>query len=64
MTISRDHLAHVRGDSSWAVDEFAKTLDDRRTCLLCFERDHRACHRDLIAGELRARGADLIVRHL
>jgi uncharacterized protein (DUF488 family) len=23
---------------------------DKRTCLLCFERDHAHCHRDMVAG--------------
>jgi uncharacterized protein (DUF488 family) len=60
----RGYLAHIRNGSSWAVDELAETLGAQRTCLLCFERDHRECHRNLIVGELRTRGTDVRVRHL
>jgi uncharacterized protein (DUF488 family) len=60
----RGYLAHIRNGSSWAVDQLAETLGDQRTCLLCFERDHRECHRNLIVRELRERGADVFVRHL
>lgn len=60
----RGYLAHIRNGSAWAVDELAETLGEQRTCLLCFERDHRECHRNLIVRELRERGASFHVRHL
>jgi uncharacterized protein (DUF488 family) len=33
------------------------------SCLLCFERDHAACHRDIVAGLIHAR-TGLRVAHL
>lgn len=60
----RGYLAHIRNGSSWAVDQLAETLGDQKTCLLCFERDHRECHRSLIVRELHERGANVFVRHL
>jgi uncharacterized protein (DUF488 family) len=33
------------------------------TCLLCFERDHATCHRDIVAGLIHARSG-LHVAHL
>ena len=32
-------------------------------CLLCFERDHTMCHRDILAGLIRA-GTGARVTHL
>ena len=50
--IFRDHMV---GDRPRA--ELARAVDiarDRRVCLLCFERDHRTCHRTLVAEMIRA----------
>jgi uncharacterized protein (DUF488 family) len=60
----RQYLAHLRNGSSDAVDELAATLADEPTCVLCFEHDHRECHRALIVAELRERLPDLLVEHL
>ena len=57
-------LAHLRNGSGPAVDALSATLQDWRTCLLCFEHDHRDCHRALIVEELRERCPDLCVEHL
>jgi hypothetical protein len=32
--------------------------------VLCFEHDHRECHRALIVAELRERLPNLLVEHL
>jgi hypothetical protein len=58
------YTAHVRNGAAWAIDELAATLAGRRTCLPCFEHDHRDCHRDVIVEELRARMPALLVQHL
>jgi uncharacterized protein (DUF488 family) len=58
------YRAHIRNGSSWAVDELAGSLASMPTCLLCFEADHRTCHRQLIVEELAARGVVVNVRHL
>lgn len=46
---------HMQGDLPRA--ELAQAVGmarDRRVCLLCFERDHRTCHRSLVAEMIRA----------
>jgi uncharacterized protein (DUF488 family) len=58
------YRAHIRNGSSWAVDELAGSLSSVATCLLCFEADHRTCHRQLIVEELADRGVAVDVRHL
>ena len=58
------YRAHIRNGSSWAVDELAGLLAGVPTCLLCFEADHRHCHRQLIVEELAARGVAFEARHL
>lgn len=45
--IFRDHMTSDRAQAALAE---AKTLvQERRACLLCFERDHMKCHRRLVA---------------
>jgi uncharacterized protein (DUF488 family) len=58
------YLAHVRNGSAWAVHDLARTLRDATTCLMCWEDDHRTCHRDVIVAELRRLVPDLQVEHL
>jgi uncharacterized protein (DUF488 family) len=58
------YLAHVRNGSALAVGELAETLTDAATCLMCWEHDHRTCHRDVIVSELRRLVPDLQVEHL
>jgi len=46
---------HMGGDRPRA--ELAQAVGiarGRRVCLLCFERDHRTCHRSLVAEMIRA----------
>ncbi len=55
---------HMRSDRSQAELVQAKQLARERTaCLLCFERDHRECHRRLIAEMITAETGQP-VRHL
>jgi uncharacterized protein (DUF488 family) len=58
------YLAHVRNGSAWAVHELARTLTETTTCLMCWEHDHRTCHRDVIVSELRRLVPGLQVEHL
>jgi uncharacterized protein (DUF488 family) len=37
-----------------ALDHVAGLLDDGAVAILCFERDHRCCHRHLVAEALQA----------
>lgn len=60
----RGYLAHVRNGSAPAVDALAARLADRATCVLCFEEDHRTCHRALLVAEIEVRLPGLTVRHL
>jgi len=47
--------AHMTGDRPQAELVQAKQLARERTsCLLCFERDHRTCHRTLVAEMITA----------
>jgi uncharacterized protein (DUF488 family) len=47
--------AHMRTPEAIHALEQAKSLArERRCCLLCFERDHRHCHRHLVADMIIA----------
>ena len=47
--------AHMESDRSQAELHQAKQLArDRIACLLCFERDHRTCHRSFVAEMISA----------
>ena len=50
--------------SDQALADLAVGLDRSKACLLCYERDHTQCHRDVIVEALRVLGADLEVNHL
>jgi uncharacterized protein (DUF488 family) len=58
------YAAHMQSDEAQAhlAHAIAIARDDR-ACLLCFERDHTTCHRDIVAGLIRARTGQE-VRHL
>lgn len=55
---------HLDNGSYAALRELAGALDEMTTCLLCFERNHKACHRDVIVDSLRELRPGLIVEHL
>ena len=57
----RDHMAG--GIPLAALAEAAALAAGQPTCLLCFERDHRTCHRALVAEMVAARTGQAI-RHL
>ncbi|OZC80423.1 hypothetical protein CH274_14655 [Rhodococcus sp. 06-418-5] len=47
-----------------AVGHVVKMLDDAVVALLCFERDHRSCHRDLVASAVGELLPNLAVSHI
>jgi uncharacterized protein (DUF488 family) len=55
---------HLHNGSYGALVELARTLDGAATCLLCFEREHAACHREVIVDSLRDLRLELVVEHL
>jgi uncharacterized protein (DUF488 family) len=58
------YMEHMRSDRAQAELAQAKGLTTERTaCLLCFERDHKTCHRALVAEMITAE-TNQPVRHL
>ena len=55
---------HLHNGSYPALMALADSLDDETSCLLCFERDHTVCHRDVIVDSLLELRPDLHVTHL
>lgn len=55
---------HLSNGSRSALVELGDSLGDARACLLCFERDHTECHRDVIVEALTELQPALAVRHL
>lgn len=47
-----------------ALNHLAELLDGEVVALLCFERDHSTCHRDLVTEELVKDRPDLTLVHL
>ena len=59
-----EYRAHIEREASAELDALAATLGTTATCVLCLERDHAACHRDVVAAALAARVPRLEVVHL
>lgn len=59
--VYRKHLAN---GSRSALVELAASLGEDPACLLCFERDHTECHRDVIVEALLELQPELNVSHL
>jgi uncharacterized protein (DUF488 family) len=55
---------HLHNGSYDALVGLAESLDEGTACLLCFERDHAVCHRDVIVDSLRELRPGLTVDHL
>ena len=55
---------HLNNGSRWALVELAESLRGTRSCLLCYERNHAACHRDVIVDALCELHPELAVNHL
>ncbi len=55
---------HLNNGSRSALVELADGLGDDPACLLCFERDHTECHRDVIVEALQELRPQLTISHL
>ena len=55
---------HLNNGSRSALVDLAESLGDGPTCLLCFERDHAKCHRDVVVEALQQLRPGLAVNHL
>lgn len=55
---------HLHNGSHPSLVELANSLTTARTCLLCLERVHEACHRDVIVEGLKELIPQLRVVHL
>ena len=54
--------AHMAGDRPQVELHQARQLaGERRACLLCFERDHRQCHRRLVAEMISAETGQAVI---
>lgn len=59
--VFEEHLKNTRAQQ--ALEEIIDMAAESSVCLLCFERDHRCCHRDMVARELATR-CKASVRHI
>lgn len=55
---------HLNNGSRSALVELADSLGEDPACLLCFERDHTECHRDVIVEALQELRPQLTISHL
>ncbi|WP_433685873.1 DUF488 domain-containing protein [Nocardia sp. CA-119907] len=62
----RNRFAEVLGsaDAERALDTVRQLIHDGTVALLCFERDHSTCHRDMIVDALRASQNRISVHHI
>jgi uncharacterized protein (DUF488 family) len=55
---------HLNNGSRSALVALADSLGEDQACLLCFERDHARCHREVIVEQLQLLQPQLTIRHL
>ena len=46
-----------------AIEQLVEMIGEKHICLMCFERDHKECHRSILIEEMRLL-CNLEVRHL
>lgn len=58
---SRDRFRRLlqQPQASAAIRHVTELLDDEVVALLCFERDHSQCHRDLVAKAILSQRSDV-----
>jgi uncharacterized protein (DUF488 family) len=61
---ARAYRAHIHNGSYPALVQLADSIAEERTCLLCVEATHEACHRAVIAGAVAERLPRVAVVHL
>ena len=59
--IFRKNLSVPQGQT--ALAQVLDIANRSRACLLCFEREHALCHRNLVANEV-GKKSKLVIRHL
>jgi uncharacterized protein (DUF488 family) len=47
-----------------AIDQLIQLSQQKRSCLLCFERDPAVCHRSLVAKEMEKHSPELKTEHI
>lgn len=50
-------------ESSASLDDLTELARTRRVAVLCFERDHARCHRQVVTEEVTARSEDTLVAY-
>ena len=61
---ARAYRSHLHNGSYPALVELADSLPSVKTCLLCVEESHAACHRAVIAGAVAERLPRVAIVHL
>ena len=56
MAVMRPALGTILDDSQASLEDMLKVVAGQKTCLLCFERDPKTCHRSIIAQSIVCRG--------
>lgn len=56
-----EHISNEEARS--AIRELVQQAKGKKICLMCFERDHKECHRSILIEEMR-KICNLEVRHL
>ena len=51
--VIKDFIETLRSFNIKALEQARGIAYEGRACLLCFERDHSSCHRDIVAEEMR-----------
>lgn len=56
-----EHLKTCREE----LEELHKSINEKLSCLLCFEREHTNCHRSIVANRVsRINGTHLEIKHI
>jgi uncharacterized protein (DUF488 family) len=58
-TFRRIYARHLSSDARTALTALHNAAKSAPTCLLCFERDPKECHRSIVAERLTMAGADV-----
>lgn len=60
----RIFLSHISNSEAVSdIEELVARAEDRHICLMCFERDYRCCHRNILIEKM-SELCNLEVRHL
>ena len=59
--IFRSHIANEAARET--IGEISAQSETKNICLMCFERDHRNCHRSIVCEEILKNG-NIAIKHL